>query len=266
MSPHRAPRSLAFLALALLAGAAAPLFAQEEDEMVTDRPDQSESTTIVGRGVFQLETGFSFERDESPGLVEENTELFGSLIRWGLSDSVELRFAFAAYTRERVQLVDLDESAKGFGDPELGVKWRFREGDGTSPAIALIAATTLPVGDGDLSTDEFDPTVRIAFDHDFSDTLSLGWNVGYTRDGYEEQDYALYSASFGVAADDRWGTFYEIFGTIALGGDADDAHSFDTGITLMLNDDLQADVWAGMGINDEAPDAFVGLGLSWRVR
>lgn len=266
MSPHRASRILsAAIALLSVAGVA-PLFAQEEEEMVTDRPDQSESASIVGWGVWQLETGFSFERDESPGLVSEYTELLGSLVRYGVNDHLELRFGFTAHSRETLETVDGKETFKGLTDPELGLKWRFREGDGVSPAIALLVGTTVPVGDDDFSSDEFDPTVRLAFDHDFSDTLSLGWNLGWSRDSYNDQDLGLYSASFGIAVDDRWGTFYEVFGTIALGGDGDDVHSADTGITLMLNEDLQADVWAGLGINDAAPDTFAGIGLSWRIR
>ncbi len=70
--------------------------------MVTDRPDQSEATAVVGRGVFRLETGFDFERDESPGVVEENTELASAPCCAGaFRTSVELRFAFSAYTREQ---------------------------------------------------------------------------------------------------------------------------------------------------------------------
>ncbi len=70
----------------------------------------------------------------------------------------------------------------------------------------------------------------------------------------------------GVSVDDRWGTFYELFGTVALGGGGVDSHSFDTGITCLLNDDLQLDVYAGVGLNDDAPDGFAGIGLAWRVR
>lgn len=264
MNPQRATRLPLLLLLTSLPACVLPAAAQ--DEVVTDRPDQSESTSIVGRGIFQLETGIGLERDENSLANDETLEWGGSLLRYGLSDRFELRLAFTAHTVVSSETSARKFESQGFADPELGFKLRLREGDGLSPAIAFLAATTLPIGEDELSSDRFDPTVRLAFDHDLSDTLGLGWNVGYSResDGGDHQDYALYSASLGVDIDDRWGTFYELFGTVAVGGEADDAHSFDTGITYLVNDNLQLDIAAGVGLNGEAPDTFVGLGVSWR--
>ena len=264
MNPRRTLPLLPLLLLAVLLLPALPLYAQ--DEMITDRPDQSESTAIVGRHVFQLETGIDFSRDESPFGNEENLDLGGSLLRWGYSDRLELRFAFTAYSRSTFETATFESRSSGLADPELGLKWRLRDGDGYSPALALLASTTLPVGDDELTSDEFDPTVRLAADHDLSDTMGLGWNVGYSResDGAGgDQGYALYSASLGVDIDDTWGVFYELFGHVALDEDEDN-HSFDTGITYMASDNFQVDIYAGVGINGEAPDTFIGMGVSWR--
>lgn len=269
MNLQRATRLLPCLLLGLFFLGVLPAAAQD-DEVVTDRPDQSESTSIVGRGVFQLETGIGIERDESAFAVEEKVEWGSSLLRYGLSDRFELRLAFAAHTSSSYETATEKFESDGLADPELGFKLRLKEGDGLAPAIALLVATTLPVGDDELTSDRYDPTLRLAFDHDLTDTLGLGWNVGvyresgYGPDGEDHEDFALYSASLGVSIDERWGTFYELFGTIALGDEADDAHSFDTGITYMVNDNLQVDIAAGVGINGEAPDTFVGLGISWR--
>jgi hypothetical protein len=264
MNPRRnLPLPLLLLPLLILAPAL-PLYAQ--DEMVTDRPDQSESTAVVGRHVFQLETGVDFSRDESPAGNQEDLALGGSLLRWGFSDRLEFRFAFTAYSRSTFETADFESRASGLYDPELGFKVRLRDGDGYSPALAILASTTLPVGDDELTSDEFDPTVRLAADHELSDTMGLGWNVGYSRESDGEggeEGYAIYSASLGVDVDDTWGVYYELFGHIALDED-DDNHSFDTGITYMASDNFQIDLYAGVGINGEAPDTFIGLGVSWR--
>lgn len=246
--------------------------AQGQDEMITDRPDQSESTAIVGRGVFQLETGITIERDESALVVQENREWAGSLLRWGLSERFELRFGFTGYTEAVTEVADGKTTASGLGDAELGFKLRLRDGQGRSPAIAFLAATTLPVGEEGLSSERYDPTVRFAFDHELGDALGLGWNVGYRREsapgpaGVEHQDYVLYSASLGISAGERWGTYFELFGDVAAGGSGEDSHSFDTGITYLLTPDLQLDLEAGLGLNGAAPDTFFGFGVSWRRR
>ena len=40
----------------------------------------------------------------------------------------------------------------------------------------------------------------------------------------------------------------------------------DGGFTLLLNNDVQWDVRAGVGLNDNADDYFAGMGLSLRFR
>lgn len=262
MNPLRATRLLPWLLLASVLPATA-----QTEEMVTDRPDQSESTSVVGRGTFQLETGIALERDENALANDELLEWGSSLLRYGLSDRFELRLGFTGHTVASSETTAGKFESKGFADLDVGFKLRLRDGDGRAPAIALLASTTVPVGDDELTSDRYDPTVRLAFDHDLADTLGLGWNIGATResDGAgDHQDFAIYSASLGVDIGDRWGTFYELFGSVALGGEAADAHSFDTGLTYMVNDNLQLDIAAGIGISGEAPDTFVGLGISWR--
>jgi hypothetical protein len=67
-------------ALMLLAGAASaqtlvekgessPEKSQQElPELVTDRPDFTESTEVAGTGVFQFENGVTLEKDRSAGM------------------------------------------------------------------------------------------------------------------------------------------------------------------------------------------------------
>lgn len=270
MSLARLPRLFALPAFLLLV-LGQPLKA-DEPELITDRPDQTESTAIVGRGVVQIETGALLERDESDELVEESTELAGTLVRWGLSDRFELRFGFAGFLKQDTETPFGRTNDEGLGDAELGFKLRLREGDGKSPALALIAATSLPIGEDGFTTDRYDPVVRLAVSHDLADAVGFGWNLGYRRESEpglfetSHQDFFFYSASLALAVGDRWGTFFELFGDLATGNDGDDVHSFDTGITYLLTPDVQLDIEAGIGINDEAPDSFVGLGIAWRLR
>ena len=258
--------------LALLLIACAVSLEAAEPELITDRPDQTESTAIVGRGVVQIETGALLERDESDTLVEESTELAGTLVRWGLSERFELRFGFAGFLKQDTETPFGRSHDEGLGDAELGFKLRLREGDGKSPALALIAATSLPVGEDGFTSDRFDPIVRLSVSHDLASGAGFGWNLGYRRESTptffdtEHQDFFFYTASLALPVGDRWGTFFELFGDIATGGDGEDAHSFDTGITFLLTDDVQLDTFAGGGITDEAPDTFLGVGISWRLR
>lgn len=270
-SPYRRIAPLPVLLASLLIAAVSPV-AADDNELITDRPDQTESTAIVGRGVVQIETGALLERDESDILVEESTQLAGTLVRWGLSERFELRIGFAGFLKQDTETPFGRSRDEGLGDAELGFKLRLRDGNGKSPALALIAATSLPVGEDGFTSDRFDPIVRLSVSHDFASGAGFGWNLGYRREstpGFfdtEHQDFFFYTASLALPAGDRWGTFFELFGDLATGGDGEDAHSFDTGITFLLTDDVQLDTFAGVGITDEAPDTFFGVGISWRLR
>ncbi len=270
MSQRRAFFLLSLLSLPCL-GWSLPALA--DSELITDRPDQTESTAIVGRGVLQLETGFVLERDESDDLVEESRAWGGTLLRWGFSQNFELRIGFDGYLEQTTETAFDRVKESGSGDAELGFKLRLREGNGLSPSIAVLASTTIPVGKEGFSSERFDPTLRLSVAHDLADGIGLGWNLGVRREstpgpaGSEHQDFAFYSASLGVSAGGKWGSFYEVFGEAPIGSsEGEDSHSFDTGLTYALGADTQLDLAAGLRLAGAAPDKFVGLGVTWRFR
>jgi hypothetical protein len=42
-------------------------------------------------------------------------------------------------------------------------------------------------------------------------------------------------------------------------------HSFDGGITYLINNNFMLDLSSGIGITDNAPDHYVALGFSFRI-
>ena len=63
----------------------------QSPDMVTDRPDQTESATVVPRGLLQVEMGYLFARD---GDVD-GYAVPGTLFRLGLGGRLELRIGHA---------------------------------------------------------------------------------------------------------------------------------------------------------------------------
>ncbi len=79
----RIAKAIIFLLAAIPACSSAQV-----NEIITDRPDQTESPFTVPRRHFQMETGLVFEKTNS------NTETFvypATLIKYGLTDRFELR-------------------------------------------------------------------------------------------------------------------------------------------------------------------------------
>ena len=246
--------------------------AQEPPELVTDRPDQTESAVVVPKGAFQLELGANFARDAADGVTSELLEVPSALVRYGLSPRLELRLAWAgvvdAESRGRGERARL----RGTADPEIGLKLlllSMEQGDAWS--LALLSHATIPVGDEEVGSPRADPSLRVLGAHELSERVGFGWNVGYEAGSFRDAagdrhtlGRFVYTGSLGIALNSRWGTFLELFGDLPASDPEPEAHSFDAGLTFLATPRLQLDVAAGVGLNGAAVDWFVGSGLSFR--
>ena len=262
------PRTLAVLLLAPAAlGAQAAPF--RPGPVVTDRPDKTESTSIVPRGFAQLEAGWSLETVEAAGTSLHRHTVPGLLARVGVLGALEARVGFAG-----LQLTNQGTPGgeEGLGDMELGFKYRLASARGPLPDVAVIAAVSVPTGADGVTSGRVDPTVLLVVSRPLSDRVSVGTNLGSSwtttddgRGGRTTLVDLTYTLSFGVALSDRVGTFAETFGSVPA-GDGAPAHHLDGGVTFLVRDNVQLDLSVGRGIaGGGASDWFVGAGVSVRV-
>lgn len=240
--------------LALLAalGAGPEAVAQESPELVTDRPDQTESSSVVPTGTVQVESGVLVTEDE--------TELLGSLVRWGLAERLEVRFGWDGWIDRDV---DGGPGAEGIGDGEVGVKVALALERGRRPETALLVSTSVPFQDDEVGSGRADPSFRFLFSHTLPDGWALGYNLGAAWD--DDDVAAEYTAALGRGVGERWGVFIELFGEVPVDGPGGDAHSLDGGVTYAVGPRLQLDLAGGVGLAGDAPDWFLGAGVSFRV-
>ncbi len=269
--PQKSPLVLPLALAGALLLPSPPAGAEEAAELVTDRPDQTESSVVVPRGSYQLELGWTFSRDDDGGARVEVHELPGTLLRVGLSDKVELRLGWVGFIDAEARFGGFTASEDGIGDAELGVKIHLAEERGGRPEMALLLSTSVPSGDDGFTSDRFDPALRLALAHTLSERVSLGYNLGLAfgselgEDGeLDTVSNAFYTVALGFGLNDRWGAFVELYGDIPASASGGPANAFDGGFTYLVRDNLQLDVAAGVGLSDAAEDWFVGLGLSVR--
>ncbi len=227
-------------------------------ELVTDRPDQTESATVVPRGLLQVETGYLFARE---GDVDSHAAA-GTLFRIGLGGRTELRLGHAG--------VMGTEGRRGTGDSELGAKVNLiPRPDGWLPELAILGGLSLPTGDSRFSSGGADPSFLVAFAHELTPRLALGYNAGAawesSADHPDRDAFVLYSLALGAGLTDRLGAFFEVFGDRQVTDPAASSVSADTGLTFLLTEVLQLDVSVGRGLRGPADDLFVGTGLSFRL-
>ncbi|RMH21396.1 MAG: transporter [Acidobacteria bacterium] len=269
--PTKTPPVVALMLIAL----GSPAAAQEgAGELVTDRPDQTESSVVVPPGYVQIEAGWTFTRNDDGGARLEVHELPGTLVRIGVAERVELRIGWSGLVFEELRGRDLPFvlDQDGAGDAELGAKIYLGEERGARPEIALLVASSVPVGEDAFTTDAFDPSFRLSLAHTLSERLSLGYNLGMEwetgagDDGRERTlGSAIYTLALGIGLSERWGAFVELFGTAPTSAAGGPANSFDGGFTYLIRDNMQLDVAGGVGLSDAADDWFVGVGFSVRV-
>jgi hypothetical protein len=110
--------------LACLAGRAHA----EDEPITTDRPDFVESSEVVGKGRWQIETSLAWERDREAGM---KTRLFGTptLLRLGVADHWEVRLETDGRLRLKADGAGVALREHGWSDLSVGLKWHQRDGD-----------------------------------------------------------------------------------------------------------------------------------------
>ena len=246
-----------------------PCFAQEKvspkPELVTDRPDQTESSAVVPPGYVQIETGWSLSRNQEGGIRTDTHTFPGTLFRIGALNRMELRLGYNGALWEQAQEAGQSTNLSGSGDMGVGAKVYFWEEQGWVPEAALLAGVSLPVGKDQLSSGRADPSFRVNLSHTLSDHLSFGYNLGASWESTLEEtgdrdtlSLFNYTAVLGMGLSDRAGLFAEVFGDIPFNAKG--------GLTgYLIRDNLQIDGSAGIGLSDSADDWFVGLGFTARL-
>ncbi|GIS60629.1 MAG: hypothetical protein CM1200mP2_28540 [Planctomycetaceae bacterium] len=239
--------------------------------LVTDRPDFTEASSTVGRGVVQLEAGYTFMMDKE-GTEKVHEHSGGEpLIRWGMgADWLELRFALLPTTRS----TDDGSGWRTVGGTEdlyLGAKLGLTPQDCHFPEMAIILQSTVPTGSNEFTSDETLPGFNLIYAWEVNDKISLAGSTQANRrlDDGTNQAYVevAQSVAVGLGLSDHIGLYTEWFTLMPNGADtAEVEHYFNGGFTLLLSNDVQFDIRAGHGLNQASDDFFAGIGLSVRFR
>ena len=233
--------------------------------IVTDRPDFTEASSTVGRGVAQLEAGYTYFIDDGPTGSVVAHSFPETLLRVGvLAEWLELRAAWN-YGVENAGGVSND----GANDLYLGVKLGLTGQVGLLPEMAILPQATVPTGANAFSAGEFLPGVNWLYGWEVTEIISAGGSTQYNRrvddatgDAYTQWAQSL-TANYALA--EKVGAYTEWFALFPHSADtALTEHYLDGGFTYRPTNNLQFDIRAGVGLNDAANDLFTGAGVSIR--
>lgn len=253
--PIPVPLRAAVLAVMLAAGRAAA----QSEPLVTDRPDFTESTSVVEPGHVQAEAGYTFGSAEGGQRSHSVGEL---LLRVGVLSGVELRVSANSWMLERVDGVT---AARGMEDAGLGAKVALFRGAGWVPEAALIVASSIPTGSGEVSAGAAEPEAKLALGWELAERVGLASNLNYAwlRGTPGRPGEASGSVSLGVSLLEAMGGYAEYYAFHPTAGDGEDRHYVNGGLTFRLSPDLQLDARVGTRAGGER-ESFVGVGIAHR--
>ena len=253
----------------ILALTTAELWAQKLDDIVTDRPDQTESALTIPKGFIQAELGASIEQIETiktplGNLYIREHSYPAILLRYGISNSVELRLA-AEFMQTHFDNIEYDEeSVSGFSPITVGTKVHMFNEKGAFPETALLFHITIPFGGNRNFQPQYVCTdFRFSMQHELSDRFALSYNLGSEWNGDDPKATGIYTLSLGVSLIKKLSMFVESYGFLTQDETPD--HRLDGGFTYLFSKNIQADLSGGIGISDKSPDFFIGAGLSVRL-
>ena len=245
---------------------------EERERIETDRHDFTQSALVVGKGVTQIEFGYSFFQNSGEAEIEDSHTTPEMLIRYGLTEKVELRLRY----NQVWQFGEEDRS--GSEDLRLAFKIRTTDQRDLRPESALEIRFTAPTGGSDWSTDEVEFGLDYIYGWKISPRTEIYGSSGFSTNALGEfafrptapanEEFMLYTQSFAIGTElTEYCTVYnEVFGLFTDGFEDDEERPvfYNIGLDFYLTDNFVLDIRAGTGLNRDAEDLFFGMGGGFR--
>jgi hypothetical protein len=229
----------------------------QAQQIITDRPDQTESSATIPKGSFQIEAGVLLGFVELESQKEREITLPTVLLRYGLTKALELRLVNNFLS---VKNKTLNEEVHGFSNLEIGAKVQILKKEGVNTEIAFLSHLVIPTSSERLINSNYGMVNKLSVAHELSENIGLGYNVGYNYFGVG-RGIITYSLALGISLSDKVGLYFEPYGDLVEL--ENHLASFDTGLTYLIDDNFQLDISFGAGINHTMN--YMALGFSWNI-
>ena len=244
-------------------------------EMVTDRPDRTESPYTVDAGHYQLEMDvFSYAVDRYNGV--RGDERFEALaiapinIKAGLLNNLDVHLVLQPYIslREHNMAARVVNESRGFGDVIPRLKFNLWGNDGGPTALAVMPYIKLPTNTHHVGNNSVEGGVIVPFavGAPYGFGMGLMTEVDIRRDAFGDGYHPEFvnTITFGRDIVGQLAGFVEFFSSVSSESGSEWVGTFDLGLTYMLTPDMQVDTGVFLGVTRSAPDVNPFLGFSWR--
>lgn len=226
-------------------------------KIITDRPDQTESSSTIPKGSLQIESGILLRFAENDNISLREFSGPSTLFRYGLTEGIEIRVVNQFIS---IKNKETSREISGIADLEIGAKVQLFQKKGVNTEIAFLSHLILPTGSKEVSFEKVGTINKLSVSHEINDRIGLGYNLGYSYFGIEN-GFLTYSLVLGIEITDKVGIYLEPYGEIGIF--KENLMNFDSGITYLLKENFQLDFSFGTGINYTMN--YISMGFSWNI-
>ena len=228
----------------------------QKEPIEADRPDQTETPEIVPKDMFQVESGFTFQKNNSKNAT---FSMPSTLWKYGVSKNIELR-VITEFVIEKEET----QKENGFLPIAVGFKINLLKENGWIPKTSLISHVSIKNWSSTkYKYNYYAPDFRFTMQHTLSEKLCLGYNLGAEMDGFTKQSTLLYTVTTGYSITKKLSSYLELFGFAPQNEIA--YHNFDGGFTYLINNNFMVDLSSSIGITNNAPKHYFAFGFSFRI-
>ena len=229
----------------------------EEAGFIADRPGATTGIEVMPKGRVQWETGIGYERLKINGLVATTWTLNTSLLRWGISESAELRLQ-ADYLSTDIE----GTHANGFSNVAFGTKVKLFEGWKAVPAVSLLGNVFVPSSsDDDFLPEEWSGQMGLLFQNELTSWCSLGYEADLTWYGGTKPIF-FWGACLGFQLNARLSLMAEEYN---YHYDGLHENLVELSAAYMLIPRLQLDLATDIYLNYPKRDFNLMVGIAWQI-
>lgn len=243
------------------------------ERIETERHDFTQSVKTVGRGVTQIEAGYTYFYGDDNNEVEASHATPEMLFRMGLSENIEfrLRWNYAWHFNDEG---DNEDSAQD-------LIWSFKLGisdqEDWCPKSALEVRSSVPTGGADWTTGRVEFGLDYIYRWELSENVALYGSTGFGTDGLgdfsllpdeQESDHFIVwtqSVALRFELTENNTLYAECFGLFSHALEDNFAQNyFNIGIDHYITDNFVVDLRIGVGLSPDSDDFFSGIGGGYR--
>jgi hypothetical protein len=252
------------------AGSAQAQGADADRDYCPTRPGLGTTPCTIAPGHVSVETAITDWTREDTADERTDTTLIGdTLVRVGLTDTVEAQVGWTPFGHERTRdkMTGMVQRANRVGDVSLGFKANLRQPDGSGFSAAVQPFVTVPVGRSPIGSGDWGAGMVVPVSFDLSPTLNLQLSpeidAAVDEDGHGRHLAYGSVVGLGVKVSDAVSLTFEAAATQDNDPQEHSTEVFGAAsASWMPADDLQLDLGSNVGLNHDAPDLEVYLGIS----